>query len=109
MSIEASLSERLGFPLQTIGGALDEFVFAARIDNLMNCYTALQVCMRQEGGREGERKLCCLLLLQGLINSLDTLDGDTNVRMVTMFDNEEVKQPCSFCWLCCENFPQTLF
>ena len=51
-----------------IGGALDEFIFAARLDNLFNCYTGLQ----------------------GLMNSLETLDSDTNIRMVALYDNEEV-------------------
>ena len=29
--------------LQAIGGVLKEFIFAPRIDNLMNCYTGMQV------------------------------------------------------------------
>ena len=32
------------FPFfQTIGGAFEEFIFAPRIDNLMNCYAGLKV------------------------------------------------------------------
>jgi aspartyl aminopeptidase len=51
-----------------IGGLLDEFIFAPRMDNLFNCYTSLQ----------------------GLFESLDTLEKDTNIRVVAMYDNEEV-------------------
>jgi len=52
----------------TLGGAMEEFIFAPRIDNLMNCYTGLQ----------------------GLIGSLDSLGEEGNIRMLTLFDNEEV-------------------
>ena len=56
-------------PLQVIGGALEEFIFAPRLDNLMNCYTALQ----------------------GLLDSEDSLGDDGNIRLVAFYDNEEVK------------------
>ncbi|XP_064396938.1 aspartyl aminopeptidase-like isoform X2 [Halichondria panicea] len=52
----------------TLGGALKEFIFAPRIDNLMNCYTGLQ----------------------GLVQSMDSLPDDKNVRMLCLYDNEEV-------------------
>jgi aspartyl aminopeptidase len=52
----------------TIGGVLEEFIFAPRIDNQLNCYAGLQ----------------------GLLNGLDTLHEDSNVRMLALFDNEEV-------------------
>jgi aspartyl aminopeptidase len=52
----------------TIGGALEEFIFAPRIDNQLNCYAGLE----------------------GLLNGLDTLVDDSNVRMLALFDNEEV-------------------
>ena len=55
-------------PLQVIGGALEEFIFAPRLDNLMNCYTALQ----------------------GLFDSGDSLGDDRNIRLVAFYDNEEV-------------------
>ncbi|CAH1774197.1 unnamed protein product [Owenia fusiformis] len=54
----------------TIGGALEEFIFSPRLDNLLNCYCALE----------------------GLVNSCegDTLNEDPNIRMISLFDNEEV-------------------
>ena len=54
--------------LQVIGGALEEFIFAPRLDNLMNCYTALQ----------------------GLLDSDNSLGDDGNIRLVAFYDNEEV-------------------
>lgn len=53
-----------------IGGFLEEFIFAPRLDNLMNCYTALQ----------------------GLLASDGSLKDDGNIRLVAFFDNEEVLQ-----------------
>ncbi|EDO48999.1 predicted protein [Nematostella vectensis] len=53
-----------------IGGALDEFIFAPRLDNLLNAYTSLE----------------------GLILSLEgpTINSDPNIRLVSLYDNEEV-------------------
>lgn len=53
-----------------IGGVLEEFIFSPRLDNLLNAYCAMV----------------------GLIDSCSntTLDKDSNVRMVSLFDNEEV-------------------
>jgi aspartyl aminopeptidase len=51
-----------------IGGLCDEFVFAPRLDNLFNCYAAVE----------------------GLISSLDTLNEDTNIRIACLYDHEEV-------------------
>ena len=53
----------------TIGGVYNEFIFSPRLDNLFNAYASLQ----------------------GLINSVETgLDEDTNIRMIALYDNEEV-------------------
>ncbi|KAI8803223.1 peptidase M18 [Cladochytrium replicatum] len=50
-----------------IGGLLNEYIFSPRLDNLNSSYCALT----------------------GLINAGD-LENDTKVRMVSLFDNEEV-------------------
>ncbi|KAJ8036416.1 Aspartyl aminopeptidase [Holothuria leucospilota] len=54
----------------TIGGALDEFIFSPRIDNQVNCFCSVE----------------------GLIKSCEDgfLESDPNIRMMTLFDNEEV-------------------
>ena len=54
--------------LQTIGGAQGEFIFAPRIDNLMNCYAGMEALLASEA----------------------SLGEDPNIRMVALFDNEEV-------------------
>merc|ERR1719383_1654102 len=53
-----------------IGGAFEEFIFSPRLDNLVNAYTSTV----------------------GLIRSLEgaSLDEEENVRMISLFDNEEV-------------------
>ncbi|XP_070175321.1 aspartyl aminopeptidase-like isoform X1 [Littorina saxatilis] len=53
-----------------IGGAFDEFIFSPRLDNLLNAYCACE----------------------GLLESLSdgSLEVDPNVRMISLFDNEEV-------------------
>lgn len=51
-----------------VGGALEEFIFSPRLDNLC----------------------CSWLATQSLIDSLDTLPNDENVRVAALFDNEEV-------------------
>lgn len=52
----------------TIGGAEGEFIFAPRIDNLMNCYAGMEALLASEA----------------------SLGEDPNIRMVALFDNEEV-------------------
>ncbi|XP_035826396.1 aspartyl aminopeptidase isoform X2 [Aplysia californica] len=53
-----------------LGGACEEFLFAPRLDNLFNAFTAYR----------------------GLLDSLSdsSLETDTNIRMISLFDNEEV-------------------
>ncbi|KAI9247475.1 peptidase M18 [Phascolomyces articulosus] len=52
----------------TIGGAYDEFIFSARLDNLGMSYCSLMA----------------------LVNTADQTADDSNIRVVSLFDNEEV-------------------
>uniref|UniRef100_A0A7R9U6Z2 aspartyl aminopeptidase n=1 Tax=Pinguiococcus pyrenoidosus TaxID=172671 RepID=A0A7R9U6Z2_9STRA len=51
-----------------IGGAANEFIFSGRLDNLCSSYQSLRA----------------------LVDSLDTLPEEPNVRAIALFDNEEV-------------------
>ncbi|CAO3643277.1 unnamed protein product [Cunninghamella echinulata] len=51
-----------------IGGINDEFIFSSRLDNLGMSYCSLM----------------------GLINSSDNIDDETHIRLISLFDNEEV-------------------
>ncbi|XP_038077406.1 aspartyl aminopeptidase-like isoform X3 [Patiria miniata] len=55
----------------TIGGALNEFVFAPRLDNQMNCFTSLKALIDS-------------------CSTKDSLENDPNIRMMLLYDHEEV-------------------
>jgi aspartyl aminopeptidase len=51
-----------------IGGANDEFIFSPRLDNLMSCFTSLDA----------------------FINTLNSVNSDTDIRLLCYFDHEEI-------------------
>jgi len=54
-----------------IGGALNEFIFSARLDNLLMSY-------------------CAIRSLLASLETPDALENESNIRLVSLFDNEEV-------------------
>jgi aspartyl aminopeptidase len=58
------------FQPATIGGINNEFIFSARLDNLMHCFTSITSLAEA--------------------SSDSSLTNETNVRAVLLFDNEEV-------------------
>jgi aspartyl aminopeptidase len=54
-----------------IGGAYNEFIFSGRLDNLMMSFCSIEA------------------LIRSLKNS-ESLANDPNIRLVSLFDNEEV-------------------
>lgn len=89
---------------QAIGGVLDEFIFSPRLDNLLNAYCATTVSycllvhyveeaflMEEVKFREFKFKLS-EFQFQALVESCEGegLAAEPNVRLVCLFDNEEV-------------------
>ncbi|RUS19472.1 aminopeptidase I zinc metalloprotease-domain-containing protein [Endogone sp. FLAS-F59071] len=74
-----------------IGGANYEFIFSARLDNLEMSFCSLTVYFRSL-----PHSFFILSLAhdstttQALINSSDDISSDPNIRIIALFDNEEV-------------------
>lgn len=51
-----------------LGGFNDEFIFSPRLDNQVTCYTAIQ----------------------GLIGSISSLEKESGIQLVSLFDHEEI-------------------
>ncbi|KAJ3129732.1 hypothetical protein HK100_008456 [Physocladia obscura] len=61
----------------TIGGANNEFIFSARLDNLMSSFCAVEAIVKSVLESSGS-------------------EGDGNIRLISLFDNEEVGSQTAF-------------
>lgn len=92
---------------QALGGVYEEFIYSPRLDNLHSCYCALQVrlhlpplapsflsCFRRAS--RSPNTTPSFSARQALVESCsgDSLAKDPNVRMITLYDNEEVSVVC---------------
>lgn len=74
-----------------IGGANHEFIFSPRLDNLEMSFCSLMVCFRSLPYPFLISSLAHdSTTAQALINSSDDIASDPNIRVIALFDNEEV-------------------
>ncbi|KAJ1642842.1 hypothetical protein IWQ61_010590, partial [Dispira simplex] len=59
----------------TLGGLYDEFIFSPRLDNLMMSYTSLEALLDSCALPDSDE---------------GSLDNDTHIRLIALFDNEEI-------------------
>ena len=81
-----------------LGGALEEFIFSGRLDNLANCYCALEALIGTCVDAVCLVYICRRLIdLSMIAGSAGSLADEPHVRMVALFDNAEVGSTSKMC------------